>query len=139
MLKKIFLLTLMLTLTSCRSVGEKFTFTAVVLGINEVTTTDTFDVLVTTTNTSGEDFHYEGSSIVIGAIIYLKNSDGHIIRPLDVPVTKDYRQMVFKNDDTITRTWTFVLSEDDDCGSYDLYFEFFDDCEKLENFINIKE
>ena len=139
MLKKILLFTLMLALTSCRSVGDKFTYTAVVMATSDVMVGDTFDVLVTTTNTSLEDFHYEGSSTVIGAIIYLKNSDGHIIRPLDVPVTKDYRKMVFKNKETITRTWTFVLSEDDDCGSYDLYFEFFDDCEKLDNFINIKE
>lgn len=131
-------LTLIFMLLSCSQENNLVTFTGTI-SEEEVYVDSSFDILVTTTNSSGTDYHYEGSSTIIGAIIYLINDKGDIIRPLDVPVTKDFCKMVFKNGDTIERNWSFILDGNDSSGWYHLNFEYFDCKETITNFIYIKE
>ena len=69
-----------------------FDFEAVLIDKNY-----SFDVLIKTINCSNEDFYYEGSSTIVGATIYLKNKQGNIIRPNDIPVTNDYQKNIIIN------------------------------------------
>ena len=68
------------------------------------------------------------------AIIYLKKDDT-IIRPQDIPVTKDFRKMVFKSKYSIERIWNFEYDLIQEPGCYDLYIEFFKEKEVIKNYI----
>lgn len=122
------------TLLSCKKEDHMFKFEVDIVDNKEVLLNTPFSIYVKTTNISSEDFHYEGSSTVVGAIIYLKKNN-KIIRPTDVPVTKDFRKMVFESKSSIERTWNFEYELLTESGSYDLYIEFFDEKEVIKDFI----
>lgn len=98
---------------------------------------ESFSIYVKTINISNEDYHYEGSSTLVGAIIYLKKDDT-IIRPQDIPVTKDFRKMVLKSKNSIERIWNFEYDLIHEPGCYDLYIEFFEEHEVIKNYICVK-
>ena len=133
MIKTLVLIGVLFLTIACNKTNT-FDFHAEVMG--EVQLNTQFDILVETTNISGNPFKYEGSSTLVGAVIYLRGKTGDTIYPQDIPVTKDYRHMVIEKNQTIERTWTFYGI--DEVGYYDLYFEYFGESKKIENFIEVK-
>lgn len=137
-LKILVVLLSILVISACDSQtieDNSFSFSATVQGLSDVKLNQPFDILVTTKNISGKDLKYYGSSTIIGAIIYLKDSEGNIIRPNDKPVTKDYKEVIIKPDQEIKTTWNFEYELIQNPGSYDLYFEFIDSSCIIEDFI----
>lgn len=125
------------TITSCKEKNKMFKFETKIVNCLELKLNEPFSIYVKTTNVSGKDYNYEGSSTVVGAIIYLKKGN-IIIRPQDIPVTKDFRKMIFKKNESIERTWNFEYDLIKETGCYDLYIEFFEEKEIIKNFICIK-
>lgn len=113
-----------------------FSFEATIINKNNIYVNETFDVLVKTINCSNKDFYYEGSSTIVGAIIYLKSKDGHIIRPNDIPVTNDYQKNIFKANSIIERVWTFEKIEEPNW--YDLCITYYNESRLISNFIFIE-
>lgn len=113
-----------------------FDFEAIV-NKNHICINDSFNVLIKTINCSNQDFYYEGSSTIVGATIYLKNKDGLVIRPNDIPVTNDYQKNIFKANSIIERVWTFDKIEEQGC--YDLYISFYDHIKIIYGFIFIEK
>lgn len=126
----------MCILSSCKKGDKMFKFEAT-LNESSVQINKPFSITMKTTNISNEDYYYEGSSTVVGAVIYLKKGST-IIRPNDVPVTKDFRKMIFKSNDCIEKVWYFEYDLIKEEGCYDLYIEFFDEQEVIKNYICIK-
>jgi hypothetical protein len=122
------------TITSCKDKDKMFKFETKIVNDLEVKLNEPFSIYVKTTNISGKDFNYEGSSTIVGATIYLKKGST-IIRPQDVPVTKDFRKMTFKKNDSIEKIWNFEYDLIKEKGCYDLYIEFFDQQEIFKNYI----
>lgn len=122
------------TITSCKEKSKMFKFETNIVNDLEVKMNVPFSIYVKTTNISGKDFNYEGSSTIVGATIYLKKGST-IIRPQDVPVTKDFRKMTFKKNDSIEKIWNFEYDLIKEKGCYDLYIEFFDQQEIFKNYI----
>ena len=128
-------------ITSSCNKQEQFKFEAKLQDITEVTLGDAFVIKVITTNVSGKDYEYLGSSTIVGAIIYLSSKidgDEIIFRPQDIPVTKDLRHMTIKNGEKIKREWTFESFDGVKEGTYDLNFEFEGVTHKIEDFVVIK-
>ncbi len=125
------------TITSCKDNDKMFKFETNIVDDKVIRINEPFSIYVKTTNISNEDYYYEGSSTLVGAIIYLKK-DNTIIRPQDIPVTKDFRKMVFKNKDFIERIWNFEYDLIKESGCYDLYVEFFEEQEVIKNYICVK-
>lgn len=113
-----------------------FDFEAIV-NKNHIYTNNSFNILIKTINCSNRDFSYEGSSTIVGATIYLKNKQGNIIRPNDIPVTNDFQKNIIKANSTIERVWTFDKIEEP--GRYDLYISFYDYVKIVYNFIFIEK
>lgn len=124
------------TITSCKDENKMFKFETKIVNDSEIKLNEPFSIYVKTTNISGKDYNYEGSSTVVGAVIYLKKGNT-IIRPQDIPVTKDFRKMTFKRSDTIERIWNFEYDLIKESGCYDLYIEFFEQTEIIKNYICI--
>lgn len=124
------------TITSCKDENKMFKFETKIVNDSEIKLNEPFSIYVKTTNISGKDYNYEGSSTVVGAVIYLKKGNT-IIRPQDIPVTKDFRKMTFKRNDTIERIWNFEYDLIKESGCYDLYIEFFEQTEIIKNYICI--
>ena len=125
------------TITSCKDNDKMFKFEANIVDDKMIKINEPFSIYVKTTNISNEDYYYEGSSTLVGAIIYLKKDD-IIIRPQDIPVTKDFRKMVFKSKDSIERIWNFEYDLIKESGCYDLYVEFFEEQEVIKKYICVK-
>ncbi len=135
------ILIMIVTITSSCNKQEQFKFEANLQDITEVTMGEPFVIKVTTTNVSGKDYEYLGSSTIVGAIIYLSSKiDGKeiIFRPRDIPVTKDLRHITIKNGEKIKREWTFESFDGIKEGTYDLNFEFEGKTYKIEDFVVIK-
>lgn len=122
------------TITSCEDSDKMFKFETNIVDNKVIKIDESFSIYVKTTNISNEDYYYEGSSTLVGAIIYLKKDDT-IIRPQDIPVTKDFRKMVFKSKYSIERIWNFEYDLIQEPGCYDLYIEFFEEKEVIKNYI----
>lgn len=122
------------TITSCEDSDKMFKFETNIVDNKVIKIDESFSIYVKTTNISNEDYYYEGSSTLVGAIIYLKRDDT-IIRPQDIPVTKDFRKMVFKSKYSIERIWNFEYDLIQEPGCYDLYIEFFEEKEVIKNYI----
>ena len=122
------------TITSCKDSDKMFKFETNIVDNKVIKIDESFSIYVKTTNISNEDYYYEGSSTLVGAIIYLKKDDT-IIRPQDIPVTKDFRKMVFKSKYSIERIWNFEYDLIQEPGCYDLYIEFFKEKEVIKNYI----
>ena len=88
-----------------------FDFEAILTN-NHIYKNDSFNVLIKTINCSNMDFYYEGSSTIVGATVYLKNKNGLIVRPNDIPVTNDYQKNIFISNTTVERVWTFNKIEE---------------------------
>ena len=125
------------TITSCNDKKEMFKFETKIVNDLDVKLNEPFSIYVKTTNISGSDFNYEGSSTIVGATIYLKKGST-IIRPNDIPVTKDFRKMIFKKNDSIERIWDFEYDLIKEKGCYDLYIEFFEETEVIKNYICVE-
>ena len=122
------------TITSCEDSDKMFKFETNIVDNKVIKIDESFSIYVKTTNISNEDYYYEGSSTLVGAIIYLKKDDT-IIRPQDIPVTKDFRKMVLKSKYSIERIWNFEYDLIQEPGCYDLYIEFFEEKEVIKNYI----
>lgn len=122
--------------SSCKESDKLFKFETNIVNDQVIKIGESFSIYVKTTNISNEDYYYEGSSTLVGAIIYLKKED-IIIRPQDIPVTKDFRKMCFKSKDSIERIWDFEYDLIQEPGCYDLYIEFFEEKEVIKNYICI--
>ena len=125
------------TITSCKDTDKMFKFETNIVDDKVIKINEPFSIYVKTTNISNENYYYEGSSTLVGAIIYLKK-DNTIIRPQDIPVTKDFRKMVFKSKDSIERVWNFEYDLINEPGCYDLYIEFFEKQDVIKNYICVK-
>ena len=125
------------TITSCKDKDKMFKFETNIVDKKVIKINEPFSIYVKTTNISNEDYYYEGSSTLVGAIIYLKK-DNTIIRPQDIPVTKDFRKMVFKSKDSIERIWDFEYDLIKEPGCYDLHIEFFEEQVVIKNYICVK-
>lgn len=125
------------TITSCKDNDKMFKFETNIVDKKVIKINEPFSIYVKTTNISNEDYYYEGSSTLVGAIIYLKK-DNTIIRPQDIPVTKDFRKMVFKSKDSIERIWNFEYDLIKEPGCYDLHIEFFEEQVVINNYICVK-
>ena len=125
------------TITSCNDKNEMFKFETKIVNDLEVKLNEPFSIYVKTTNISGNDFNYEGSSTIVGATIYLKKGS-NIIRPNDIPVTKDFRKMIFKKNDSIERIWDFEYDLIKEKGCSDLYIEFFEETKVIKNYVCVK-
>lgn len=125
------------TITSCKDNDKMFKFETNIVDKKVIKINEPFSIYVKTTNISNEDYYYEGSSTLVGAIIYLKK-DNTIIRPQDIPVTKDFRKMVFKSKDSIERIWNFEYDLIKEPGCYDLHIEFFEEQVVIKNYICVK-
>lgn len=125
------------TITSCKDNDKMFKFETNIVDKKVIKINEPFSIYVKTTNISNEDYYYEGSSTLVGAIIYLKK-DNTIIRPQDIPVTKDFRKMVFKSKDSIERIWDFEYDLIKEPGCYDLHIEFFEEQVVIKNYICVK-
>ena len=125
------------SITSCKNESKMFKFETSIVNDLKIKLNEPFSIYVKTTNISGADYQYEGSSTIVGAIIYLKKGNT-IIRPQDIPVTKDFRKMTFKNNDSIERTWNFKYDLITEPGCYDLYIEFFDQKEIIKDYLCIE-
>lgn len=128
-------------IASCKSSSTQdnlFSFEASIEGINRPSINEKFNIIVKTKNISGKPIIYEGSSTIIGAIIYLTGDNGEIIRPNDKPVTKDFRQVTINANQEIKTIWNFEYELIQNSGSYDLHFEFLDSTCIIEDFILIE-
>ncbi len=125
------------TITSCKDKDKMFKFETKIVNDIEVKLNEPFSIYVKTTNISGNDFNYEGSSTIVGATIYLKKGS-NIIRPNDIPVTKDFRKMIFKKNDSIERIWDFEYDLIKEKGCYDLYIEFFEETKVIKNYVCVE-
>lgn len=125
------------TITSCKDNDKMFKFETNIVDKKVIKINEPFSIYVKTTNISNEDYYYEGSSTLVGAIIYLKK-DNTIIRPQDIPVTKDFRKMVFKSKDSIERIWNFEYDLIKEPGCYDLHIEFFEEQVVIKNYVCVK-
>lgn len=114
-----------------------FDFKAIIINNDYIYTNKSFDVLIKTINYSNKDFYYGGSSTIVGATIYLKNKNGLIIRPNDIPVTNDYQKNIFKANSIIERVWNFEKIEEPGC--YDLYISFYGYIKIVYGFIFIEK
>jgi hypothetical protein len=114
-----------------------FKFDTSIVNDFEVKFNEPFSIYVKTTNVSNVDYQYEGSSTVVGAVIYLKKGNT-IIRPQDIPVTKDFRKMTFKSNDSIERIWNFEYDLLTEPGCYDLYIEFAGQIEIIKDYLCIE-
>ena len=95
------------TITSCEDSDKMFKFETNIVDNKVIKIDESFSIYVKTTNISNEDYYYEGSSTLVGAIIYLKK-DETIIRPQDIPVTKDFRKIVFKSKNSTLAPVSFL-------------------------------
>ena len=136
------ILALCIVFTACdvSASGDNFTFSARVSS-GEVKSGESFEITVTTENTSGAEYLYRGSSRIVGATAYLvSDADGGkiTVNPTAVPITNDYRETVIEAGEKIVFTWTFGEYTTVPSGDYDLHLEFEGEKQVIPSFVTVK-
>ncbi len=127
--------------TTPDKVNDTFAFDAKLSGTNVIAFGHAFSMEVTTTNISGKDFSYVGSSRIVGATVYLSTEvDGRTVtmQPEGVIMPKNIDRRVIANGEVITMEWTFSDYIDVVPGTYDLHFSFQGYKGVLEDFLTIE-
>ncbi len=121
--------------------NDTFGFTAVLSGDQVVEMGNGFRIEVTTTNISGANVTYQGSSVIVGASITLTlEVDGQTITLMPDPVIqpRDLSQKIIAPGETITRTWSFSDFVGAVEGTYDLHFNFMGYQGMIEDFVTLQ-
>ncbi len=123
-------------------VNDTFAFDAKLSGTNEIPLGQIFSIEVTTTNISGKDYNYIGSSKIVGATVYLSlEVDGQVvtIQPDSIIIPKNIDHRIIASGEVITFNWTFSDYTDVVPGTYDLHFSFQGYKGILEDFVTIDQ